>query len=203
MVRAAHPVHVTFRVRRHVWSLRSRRAFRVLHRAFTQGCHRFGTRLAHYAIMGNHLHLIVEAPSTRSLSRAMQGLAIRIAKGLNGLMGARGTVFEARYYATVLRTPRAVRAALAYVLNNYRRHAAAWRKRVTPGWLDPYSSAYAFDGWSGGPRPRMAALARGDPRRSSPRQEIARPTSNLLTCDWRLFGLVLVDEVPGPDARLS
>ena len=38
------------------------------------GAARFGFRLVHYAVMGNHVHLIVEAPDRRALWRGMQGL---------------------------------------------------------------------------------------------------------------------------------
>src|SRR4051812_10929283 len=75
-------VHVTLRVRRHVWNLRSRRCYRLVQRAFA----RFKARLIEFSLMGNHLHLIVEADDSAGLSRAMQGLAIRIAKALNALM---------------------------------------------------------------------------------------------------------------------
>ena len=40
--------------------------------------------------MGNHLHLIVEADGNEALSRAMQGLCIRIAKALNAMMNLAG-----------------------------------------------------------------------------------------------------------------
>ena len=41
---------------------RSQRCFRVIERAMYAGATRFGFRLVHYAVMGNHLHLLVEAP---------------------------------------------------------------------------------------------------------------------------------------------
>jgi hypothetical protein len=52
----------------------------------------------------------------------MQGLAIRIAKGLNRLWGRKGKVFEDRFHERVLETPREVRTALAYLVHNARRH---------------------------------------------------------------------------------
>ena len=50
----------------------------------------------------------------------MQGLLIRIAKGLNKLWMHKGSVFADRYHDRILRTPREVRSALAYVLQNAR-----------------------------------------------------------------------------------
>ena len=81
------PVLVTMRVREDVWNLRSGRAFRRILRCFEKALGRFGMRLIEFTVQGNHLHLIVEADDSESLSRAMQGLAIRIAKALNAMMG--------------------------------------------------------------------------------------------------------------------
>ncbi len=54
---------------------------------------------------GEHLHFIVEADDNRALSEGMQGLSVRLAKGLNRLMGRHGKVFADRFHAHVLRTP--------------------------------------------------------------------------------------------------
>ncbi len=119
---------------------RSRRSFRVLRRAFAAGGDRFGLRLCEFSVQGNHLHLVVEATDRRALSRGMQGLSIRIARGLNRLMGRQGRVLADRYHARILRTPTEVRRALAYVLGNRDVHRSRWGKPRT-GTLDPYSSA--------------------------------------------------------------
>src|SRR5260221_2231296 len=80
------PVHVTLRVQNHVWNLRSSRSFRRIKRCFEKSRGRFGARLIEFSVQGNHLHLILEADGNESLSRAMQGLCIRIAKSLNAMM---------------------------------------------------------------------------------------------------------------------
>src|SRR3954451_18533437 len=72
---ARFPVHVTWRMDKGVWNLRTRRCFSVMRRAMYAGAVRFGFRLVHYAVMGNHVHLLVEAPDRRALSRAMKGSA--------------------------------------------------------------------------------------------------------------------------------
>jgi REP element-mobilizing transposase RayT len=132
------PVHVTLRVKRHVYNLRSRRCFAPIRRAFAAGHDRFGFRLNHFSVQGNHLHLIAEVENKRALSRGMQGLAIRIAKGLNRVMGKNGRVFDDRYYAHVLRTPSEVRRALDYLVRNYQRHFAP---RISRDFCDPYACA--------------------------------------------------------------
>jgi hypothetical protein len=42
---------------------------------------------------------VVEASNRRALARAIQGLSIRVAKGLNRMMGRTGRVFDDRYHA--------------------------------------------------------------------------------------------------------
>ena len=60
----------------------------------------------------------------------------------------RGTVFPHRYHATVLRTPTQTRHAIAYVLNNWRKHWSQIPPAQRALWIDPFSSAYAFRGWA-------------------------------------------------------
>src|SRR6266849_35955 len=98
-------LHVTLRVAAHVWNLRSARAFRRLRSCFEKSRGRFGLRLIHFSVLGNHLHLIVEADSSEALSRGMQGLSIRIAKALNRLMSRHGRVLSDHYHSRLLRTP--------------------------------------------------------------------------------------------------
>src|SRR5712691_3287298 len=116
------PVHVTLRVRDHVWNLRSGRSFRRIRRAFEKARGRFGMRLIQFSIQGNHLHLIVEADDNRALSRALQGLCIRIAKALNAMMGRAGAVFSDHYWSRLLRTPTELVNAIRYVLGNNTHH---------------------------------------------------------------------------------
>lgn len=129
----------------HVYNLRSRRSFRVIEAALWIGGDRFEVRIVHFSVQGNHLHLIVEAPHRRALARAIQGLSIRIAKGLNRMMGLTGRVFDDRYHARVLHTPTEVRNAIHDVLGNARKHAAQRGAIYSAGYVDQYSSAGAPD----------------------------------------------------------
>lgn len=90
-------------------------------------------RVVEFSILGNHLHLVVEADHALALSRGMQGLMIRIAKTLNGLMRARGKVFADHYHSRLLRSPTELVRVLAYVGHN------AWHHYGVKG-SDPYSS---------------------------------------------------------------
>ena len=145
----------------------------------------------HYSVQANHLHLIVEAKDRETLARGLQGLCIRVAKALNRVWGRKGTVFSDRYHDHVLRTPREVRNALAYVLNNARRHRCRSTAMTSDGRRvpcpDPYSSGCWFDGWK--ERFTVKGL-----------QQAARPVAIgrtwLLNVGWRRHGLVRLDEVP-------
>ena len=132
-VKPGHPVHVTMKLARGLPRLRRKGEHRVLVRAFAKARRRAGRleggvfRLVHYSVQNDHLHLICEAGDRVSLSRGVQGLATRVAMGLNRLWERRGKVFADRYHDRVLRSPREVRNVLAYVLQNGRQTPAALR----------------------------------------------------------------------------
>jgi putative transposase len=130
------PLHVTIRMEPHVWNLRTRRCFRVLERSFWGGALRFGFRLVHYSVQGNHIHLLVEAEDRRALGRGMKGLGVRVARALNRVMQRRGAVLADRYHARVLRTPTEVKRVRTYLTQNAAKHY---------GWVgaDPFTSVSA------------------------------------------------------------
>ena len=143
-----HPVHVTLRVKDHVWNLRARRCFRHVAKAFraaTAAREKRGFRLNEYSVQGNHLHLIVEAADAGRLARGLQSLEIRIAKNVNKVMDTHGAVFAERYHAHILRTPAEVRNALAYVRGNFTVHAQR-RGEPAPSRPDDCSSVALVGG---------------------------------------------------------
>jgi REP element-mobilizing transposase RayT len=133
-------VHVTLRVAKHVYNLRSRRSFSVIGRAIGNAAERFGVRIVEFSVQGNHMHLVVEAGAHEALSRAMQGFSIRVAKGLNAMMNRRGRVLADRYHARVLETPLEARRAVLYVRNNHRKHMAQVGKPLPRSFVDPFAS---------------------------------------------------------------
>jgi putative transposase len=134
---ARFPVHVTWRMSHGVWNLRSRRSFTRLRRAFYTSAVRFGYRIVHYAVMGNHMHLIVEARDEGALAIGMQSLGIRIAQSLNRLMERKGRVLSDRYHARILKTPTEVRTCVHYLQTNAQKHYKV------PG-PDPFTSYRPF-----------------------------------------------------------
>jgi putative transposase len=116
------PAHVTMRIGKDVPSLRSSRRFAVVRKCFgaARGLH--GFRLVEFSVLSNHLHLVVEADDSHSLSRGMQGLNIRLAKALNAELGRSGRVFADHYHSRLLRSPTEVATAIRYVMNNAEHH---------------------------------------------------------------------------------
>jgi putative transposase len=181
-------MHATLRLRDDVPDIRVRSVYLAIEEAIRAGCDRFGMRVVQHSAQGNHLHFVVEADDERSLSRGMQGLAIRIARAINRAVGRRGKVFTDRFHGRDLGTPTEVRNAILYVLNNARHHSAkAWPPRR----VDPCSSAKWFDGWAveveclrlDGPSPTTTAK------------------TWLLRVGWRKLGLLDPAEVPAGSRR--
>jgi REP element-mobilizing transposase RayT len=129
------PVHATWRMAPTVWNLRSTRSWNALAPAI-YGSAREGFRVVHFAIMGNHIHLMVEASDQLRLARGMQGLGVRIAVRMNRMMrNRRGRVVGDRYHARILRTPAQVRNVRHYLLANAKKHYGTRRP-------DPYTSQH-------------------------------------------------------------
>ena len=181
-----HPVHVTLHARRDVPQLRSQVCFGALRRAFQGGREKFGMRLVHFSVQGNHVHLLVEADEgARSLSRGMAGLGIRMARRLNAAVGRHGALFRERYHATPIKCPRQVRNCLRYVLLNagiHARRASDTGPARPSAVLDPCSSAACFDGWR--TKPKVI-----EPW--GPTDELVAPAGTwLLSTGWKRWGLI-------------
>ncbi|MFI5215676.1 MAG: hypothetical protein ACHQ3O_03965, partial [Candidatus Limnocylindria bacterium] len=86
-------------------------------------------RLVHYSVQNDHVHMIVEASSARDLACGLMAVAARFARGVNRVFCRAGRVLADRCHVHVLRTPREVRNAIAYVLLNARRHLAKQGRR--------------------------------------------------------------------------
>src|SRR5262245_3796959 len=173
----AHPAHVTLRIRPELPSLRQPR-FAVLRRRFARASREW-FRIVHFSVQANHIHLLVEADDADMLARGMQGLAIRLARAVNRVLGRRGTVFAERYHARALSSPREARNSIVYVLQNWKHHQTNARG------VDPCSSGPWFMDWKEQP----------PPWRAPPPVRAARTW--LLAQGWKLGrGLISLGEVP-------
>ena len=134
-------LHVTMRLTPNVYNLRSKRSLRVIEAGLRAGAVRFGVLVVQTSIQGNHIHFLVEANDEISLGRAMKGLAIRIARGMNRMMGrAGGQVFGERYHTHLLRTPTQVRNVIHYLRHNRRHHLGERAAFLPVSFVDPYTS---------------------------------------------------------------
>lgn len=194
------PLHVVARVEPAVAPLRKRHMYKALREATIPAAKREDFHIVHLSIQGNHLHLLVEALHKKALAKGMQGFEISAARHLNRAISQRtgkprrGRVFCDRYHARALTSPRRVRNALSYVLNNWRRHEEDRRSFAANWTMDPYSTAISFNGWKEmdgevcyrKPPPNYEALI------------VWLPTTWLLREGWRRHGLISMNEVPGP-----
>ena len=178
-----HLVHVSIRIVEECESLRRRAAYHVVREAIADACEQFSTRIVHFSVMSNHVHLICETLDSKALSRAVKGLCVRLARRLNRLWQRSGAVIEARYHARALKTPREVKNAIAYLLQNARRHGLPY---AGP---DPCSSGVWFDGWE--------RILNDDPLRT--KSPLPLPRTWLLSVGWRRHGPIpLVPGTPSP-----
>ena len=203
---AAYPVHVTLRVLPIIATLRHFDLYAAIRKA-TMAAARHGQnmgagrwfRIVHLSIQSNHLHLLVEASCEQALARGMQGFQISAAKWLNKAISKRserrrtGSVFADRYVAEPIKSPLQARRAIAYVLNNWRKHerdrtvtAHRWR-------VDPFSTGVLFTGWK-----ELEEL--GLPRWHVPEGyvplTVLEPTTWLLRVGWRKHGRIPCFERP-------
>jgi putative transposase len=213
--KAAHPVHLTLRLRRGLPSLREQGLYRALERAI--GAARrspTGLRIVHFSVQLNHLHFLVEAPHRDALCRGAKGLAIRLARAINAFLGIAGRVWGDRYHVQELESPRRVRNALVYVLLNWKKHVHGAQG------IDPCSSGATFDGWRydpseatldgwrhhllSGPAPGATA---GRPSLGGRRDDgpplVHRPRTWLLSTGWRLQGTIARSDSPRSAALRS
>ena len=192
--KARHPVHVTMRSA--FRPLRKGHVFPTLRLALAGANRRDPKRfrIVHFSVQHDHVHLIVEASDAWALSSGVRSVAIRAARYVNQLVMRKGRFWADRWFGRALTSPRQVRNALVYVLQNFRKHA---RSRCLGG-VDPYSSGLEFDGWrgfsrSGGRAPPLAGRVEWTHADEEP---VSKPRSWLAAVGWRVHGLVRIDEVP-------
>jgi hypothetical protein len=131
---------VTIRLAPGLPSLRGKQAFACWREA-VRVAKKKGLGVVHFALLGNHVHLIVEprarpgepgSGSPEVLTRGMQSLLVSLARRLNRALQRRGPVYADRYHVHVLRTPTEVRRALANVLANESLHEARSQREGEP-----------------------------------------------------------------------
>ena len=108
-----------------------------------------------HSLQADHLHSIADAEDERALSRGMRASCIRLARPLNRALGRARPPFADRHHAHPLRSPREVRHALGYVLNDAKKHAGG-RTMSGRAWAVVGALALAAAGCGGGTPPVAA-----------------------------------------------
>ena len=180
--------HVVLRTCKGVPRLRRGKTYQAIARALRRTLGEPAFRVCHTSIQRNHLHFLIEAEDAVALSHGMRSLAIMAARAINKVLGRQGKVFAYRYHATAISSPRQMRNALSYVLNNWRKHeedrGSEAAERAT---LDPYSTAIHFRGWREGV---FAVPPRYEPL------PVAQPETWLLRVGWERHGAISAWAVP-------
>ncbi len=189
----SHPVHITLRAR-HIVALRHQAVRNLVIKLLTQV--RARTEKAHgedafqlleASIQDDHLHLMVEAKDKLRLSSGIRSFVIRFALRLNRLLGrATGKVWADRYHRHDLETPSEVRNCLIYIFANWKKHGLVVPRRAPL--FDPYSSASAFEGWTGEPIVHLDTGAPPWPR--------FVPRTWLLRAGWMRAGTISPADAP-------
>jgi REP element-mobilizing transposase RayT len=201
--KASEPIHVVLRVEKGLGGLRRRDIYHAVRGATLVVASREDFRLVHISIQGNHIHLLVEADGKKSLSRGMQAFQISAAKRMNAVVKRvdpethevkrrSGKVFSDRYHAEVINSRKQARHALAYVLNNWRKHRED-RGEVTRHWeVDWYSSGAMFVDWK---EQGSKAFASRRPPGLEP-VIVRAPETWLLRIGCKMHGAISCREVP-------
>ncbi|MBV8760663.1 MAG: transposase [Deltaproteobacteria bacterium] len=206
------PQHVTLRIQEGVPSLAREGLMKII-RGVVRGSHKDasggrldaqrlaadardlasagGFRIVEFNVLGNHLHLLVEAANKDVLARGVQGFCVSAARRLNSALMRKGKLFAHRYHARALKTPREARNVLAYVLLNRKHHDA--EKRYGRFWIDPCSSA----AWSGAWAERVRTDDVWKRELVAQPWPTAPPATWLLATGWKRHGLLRFDERPG------
>jgi putative transposase len=162
-------------------SLRKQIVFGEIRRAFAPTL-RAWFRIVHFSVQVDHVHLLVEADDKRSLSRGLIGAATRLARAVNRALRRRGRVWDDRFHARTLKSPREVRHGIVYVLMNSKKHTSDAAN------FDPCSSAAWFTGWR--VPPSLGPPAVGEEPVTQP------PATWLLRTGWKRHGLIESNERP-------
>ena len=176
-----NPLHVTLRAVHGLPSFRQQLIYLAFLKSF-RTTRREDFRIIEFSVQSNHVHLVVEAENNDALARGMKSFTVRANRLFNAASGrGRGQVWSGRYHRSDLKTPRQVRNALVYVLNNGRKHGVVSSTALV---IDAGSSAPWFGGWT------MPRVIREGPRPTE------RARTVLLERLWLKHGKIHPTEMP-------
>lgn len=116
------PFHINFK---YTCFIRTNRILEILYIALLNS-NKKGLFVTHFSLQSNHVHLIGEAESTQVLITGMRSLTNTMVKRIG-----KGSIQLERYHLHVLKTPREVKHAVNYVLNNDLKHQTLHELKFT------------------------------------------------------------------------
>ena len=101
---AGVPQHIIQRGNNRVSTFMADADYRFYLECLDDAARKYGCRIYAYALMTNHVHLLMEASAPDSISRAMQHVGRRFVQYINYKYGRSGTLWEGRFKATLVQT---------------------------------------------------------------------------------------------------
>jgi len=113
-----------------------------------------GFALLAYAVMPDHIHLIIVPSTTEGLSRIMQSVKGGFARLWNKELGCQGSIWQPRYYESAVRTEAQLTRWLDYTNRNPIQAGLAASPEEYPycssgGRLETDIEAYLSGSWTG------------------------------------------------------
>ncbi len=171
------PLHLTLKIKNKKWNLRCADVAAAFKASAikAQSC---GLHILHYAVLRDHIHLLVEARDNNGLTRGMRSFGSSFGKAFRKIVGGKGAVLAGRFHLNVITNPTQMRNTLIYVLQNFARHSDLIKH------IDRYSSATYFSGWKPLLRGKLGPVLASLRRPPSLPDHLCKPRSWLAREGW-------------------
>ena len=112
------PYFVTAATRNRQPVFRSHQAAGLMLAELERAREEFKFNLLAYVVMPDHIHLLLVPSATANISRIMQSIKGRFARLWNRQSGSAGSLWQARYYESAVRTEAQLRGWIQYIDEN-------------------------------------------------------------------------------------
>src|SRR5438046_949751 len=112
---AGYPAHVVHRGNNGEIVFRQEADFRVYWACLKEAVERCGVDVNAYVFMSNHVHLLLTPSSHAAISRAMHSVSRRYARYFNARYGRKGTLWQERFFASLITTDKYLLACHRYI----------------------------------------------------------------------------------------
>jgi putative transposase len=109
------PLHLVQRGNNRTATFRDSEDFEVYRETMYEASRHFGCAIHAYVLMGNHVHLLVSPEDDRSPSRMMQAIGQWYVPYFNKRYGRTGTLWEGRYWSSIIQAERYLLTCSRYI----------------------------------------------------------------------------------------